>query len=89
MNGDTNPRVVSDLLGHAQASFTLATYFPDEDAAADAVAKAEKALGCALQTTMARALLQGCLPQREGFRSPRFLPILKGNDPGPSGLWLT
>ena len=48
VNGDTNPRVVSDLLGHAQVSFTLATYFhPDEDAAADAVAKAEKALGCA------------------------------------------
>jgi integrase len=46
VNGDTNPRVVSDLLGHAQVSFTLATYFhPDQDAAAEAVAKAEQLLG--------------------------------------------
>jgi integrase len=46
VNADTNPRVVSDLLGHAQVSFTLATYFhPDEDAAVDAIAKAEQLLG--------------------------------------------
>jgi len=46
VNGNTNPRVVSDLLGHAQVSFTLSTYFhPDEDAAAAAVARAEEMLG--------------------------------------------
>lgn len=39
-------RVVSDLLGHATVAFTLQTYFhPNEDAAADAVAKAERLLG--------------------------------------------
>jgi site-specific recombinase XerD len=46
VNADTNPRVVSDLLGHAQISFTLATYFhPDANAAVDAIAKAEALLG--------------------------------------------
>jgi len=34
------------LLGHRDVAFTLATYFhPDEDAAADAIAKAEELLG--------------------------------------------
>jgi integrase len=46
VNAETNPRVVSDLLGHATVAFTLQTYFhPGDDAAADAVAKAEKLLG--------------------------------------------
>jgi integrase len=41
-------RVVSDVLGHATVAFTLQTYFhPDKDAAADAVAKAERLLGWA------------------------------------------
>lgn len=48
VNAETNPRVVSDLLGHATVAFTLATYFhPDEDAAADAIARAEQILGWA------------------------------------------
>jgi integrase len=48
VNAETNPRVVSDLLGHATVAFTLSTYFhPDEDAAADAIAKAEQLLGWA------------------------------------------
>jgi integrase len=39
----TNARVVGDLLGHATVGFTLATYVhPDEDAAATAVAEAER-----------------------------------------------
>jgi len=34
VNAETNPRVVADLLGHRDVSFTLATYFhPDEHAA--------------------------------------------------------
>jgi hypothetical protein len=38
--------VVSDLLGHATVAFTLQTYFhPDEDAAADAITRAERLLG--------------------------------------------
>ena len=46
VSAETNPRVVSDLLGHATVAFTLQTYFhPDEDAAADAVARAERLLG--------------------------------------------
>jgi integrase len=46
VNAETNPRVVSDLLGHADVAFTLRTYFhPDEDAAAAAVARAEELLG--------------------------------------------
>jgi integrase len=46
VTGDTNPRVVSDLLGHATVAFTLATYFyPDEEAAVNAVARAEQMLG--------------------------------------------
>jgi integrase len=46
VNAETNPRVVSDLLGHSDVAFTLQTYFhPDEDAAAAAVVRAEELLG--------------------------------------------
>jgi integrase len=46
VNGDTNARVVTDLLGHSDVTFTLRTYFhPDEDAAAEAVTRAEQLLG--------------------------------------------
>jgi integrase len=46
VDAGTNPRVVSDLLGHATVAFTLATYFhPDEDAAAEAINKIENLIG--------------------------------------------
>jgi integrase len=46
VTAETNARVVSDLLGHANVAFTLQTYLhPDEDAAMRAVAKAEELLG--------------------------------------------
>jgi integrase len=46
VSAGTNPRIVSDLLGHATVAFTLATYYhPDEDDAAAAVAEAERLIG--------------------------------------------
>jgi site-specific recombinase XerD len=42
----TNVRIVSDLLGHATVGFTLGVYtHPVEDAAAAAMAEAERLLG--------------------------------------------
>jgi integrase len=42
----TNPRVVSDTLGHATVGFTLQTYVhPDENAAAIVAVEAERLLG--------------------------------------------
>ena len=45
----TNPRVVSDVLGHATVGFTMQTYVhPDEDAAVAVIAETERLLGPAL-----------------------------------------
>lgn len=46
VDAKTNPRVVSDLLGHATVAFTLQTYYhPDEEAAVAAIQVAERLLG--------------------------------------------
>jgi hypothetical protein len=46
VSAGTNPRIVSDLLGHATVAFTLAAYYhPSEDDAAAAVAEAERLIG--------------------------------------------
>ena len=45
----TNPRLVSDVLGHATVGFTLQTYVhPDDEAAATVAAETERLLGPAL-----------------------------------------
>jgi integrase len=46
VNAETNPRVVSDLPGHAIVAVTLQTYFhPNEDAAAEAITRPDRLLG--------------------------------------------
>ena len=46
MKSGTNPRVVSDLLGHATVSFTMQTYsHPDAGMAAEAMAHVDRAFG--------------------------------------------
>lgn len=46
----TNPRIVSDVLGHATVGFTLQTYVhPDDEAAAVVATEAERLLGPALE----------------------------------------
>jgi integrase len=45
----TNPRIVSDLLGHATVGFTLQAYVhPDDDASAAVSAQTERLLGPAI-----------------------------------------
>jgi integrase len=49
MANGTNPRVVSDLLGHANVAFTMMTYsHPDADMAATAMEAVKGSLGDAL-----------------------------------------
>jgi integrase len=46
ISAGTNPRVMSDLLGHATVAFTLATYVhPRGEEAMEAVATAERLIG--------------------------------------------